>query len=428
VSIWIIEPHDPLIFRDGRPFGPTPGARASSLPFPFPSTLAGAVRTQAGLDGQGRFRHAKLPQETAEEKERRQAILKNLKQLRVRGPFLVEHTKEEPDEYSWLLPAPHDALLFEVEDDNNATNKKKRYHVKQLVPLELPERALTDLGELPPHRMLAGLPLTVQDKASEGKAAEGPLYWHWDTFKDWLIDPSSLPGDIEESKIGHKGPERELRVHIAMNPERGAAKDEALFDTSGMEFTHHDRDLHEYRKMALAVIVDEENTQWELRAGLGSLGGERRLIMWRQGKQISSFFSEEMTKEREKIVEEVANRKCCRIVLLTPAYFQQGYEPCWLLQVRHGVEPTLRTAVVKRPQVVSGWDIDLGAPKPSLRLAPAGSVFYLSLNGSDEAIRRWVREMWLQSISDDQPEQYRNDGFGVAIVGTWSGTSAERKE
>ena len=86
MSIWIIEPHDPLIFRDGRPFGPTPGARAFSLPFPFPSTLAGVVRHQANLDGQGNFRDAKPSQETAEEKQRRQEKLDDLKRLPVRGP------------------------------------------------------------------------------------------------------------------------------------------------------------------------------------------------------------------------------------------------------------------------------------------------------------------------------------------------------
>ena len=52
---WLIEPIDPLIVRDGRPFGPTPGARARTLPFPFPQTIAGAVRTRDGLDANGRF-------------------------------------------------------------------------------------------------------------------------------------------------------------------------------------------------------------------------------------------------------------------------------------------------------------------------------------------------------------------------------------
>ena len=52
---WIIEPHDPLIVRDGRPFGPNPSAQAISLSFPFPSTTTGGVRSRAGLKGDGTF-------------------------------------------------------------------------------------------------------------------------------------------------------------------------------------------------------------------------------------------------------------------------------------------------------------------------------------------------------------------------------------
>ena len=50
---WIIEPLDPLIVRDGRPFDPTPGARARSVPFPYPSTTTGGIRTRAGKDDNG---------------------------------------------------------------------------------------------------------------------------------------------------------------------------------------------------------------------------------------------------------------------------------------------------------------------------------------------------------------------------------------
>jgi CRISPR-associated protein Cmr3 len=49
MTVWIMEPHDPLLVRDGRPFGSNPGARARSLLFPFPSTIAGGMRTRAGL-------------------------------------------------------------------------------------------------------------------------------------------------------------------------------------------------------------------------------------------------------------------------------------------------------------------------------------------------------------------------------------------
>src|SRR6266446_9986611 len=82
MAIWIIEPRDPLIVRDGRPFGPDPGARATSLPFPFPSTTTGGVRTRAGLNDRGIFDLAGKQ-------------LEDLKQLSVRGPLLVQLTRSE---------------------------------------------------------------------------------------------------------------------------------------------------------------------------------------------------------------------------------------------------------------------------------------------------------------------------------------------
>src|SRR5436305_1269785 len=73
--VWIIEPHDPLIVRDGRPFGPDPSARAVSLSFPFPSTTTGGVRTRAGLKADGMFDVSQIGR---------------VKQIGVRGPLLVQ--------------------------------------------------------------------------------------------------------------------------------------------------------------------------------------------------------------------------------------------------------------------------------------------------------------------------------------------------
>jgi CRISPR-associated protein Cmr3 len=50
-------------------------------------------------------------------------------------------------------------------------------------------------------------------------------------------------------------------------------------------------------------------------------------------------------------------------------------------------------------------------------MAPAGSVYWLTLNGSKAAIRDWATRHWMQSISDS--EQDRKDGFGLAVLGTW---------
>ena len=44
MKLWKINPRDPLIFRDGRPFHADASVKASTMAFPYPSTIAGAVR------------------------------------------------------------------------------------------------------------------------------------------------------------------------------------------------------------------------------------------------------------------------------------------------------------------------------------------------------------------------------------------------
>jgi CRISPR-associated protein Cmr3 len=160
-----------------------------------------------------------------------------------------------------------------------------------------------------------------------------------------------------------------------------------------------------------------------LQPGFGSIGGERRIVMWRQS-------AHNLPECPEAIVNEILRTSHCRIVLLTPAYFRQGYHPTWLCQKHQDSEvvPQLEAMVVQRPDVVSGWDIKARSPKSSRRLAPAGTVLYLSFKDdpTEEALRQWIRSIWFHSISDLQPdpthpEQYRHDGFGIAAVGTWSG-------
>src|SRR5947199_10758895 len=48
VSVWLVEPLDPLIARDGRPS--SVGGHFFTVSFPYPSMLAGAVRTRMGCE------------------------------------------------------------------------------------------------------------------------------------------------------------------------------------------------------------------------------------------------------------------------------------------------------------------------------------------------------------------------------------------
>lgn len=391
MAVWIIEPRDPLIVRDGRPFGPTPGARASSLTFPFPSTITGGVRTRAGLDSTGSFDPSLIPM---------------VKGIGVRGPLLVELTDDGEIE-TWLCPAPADALMLESipPDESKAI-------CKRLVPLESPPGARTDLD--------ADLSLVGLVKPDPRKPhAKVPRFWYWDKFKEWLLRPteSTDSHSVILSELGHHGPQSESRTHISIQPEAQVAMEGALFQTRGLEFSRIEYgpggDVQSRRRMALAAAVDDAASGTEkIRLGLAPLGGERRLVNWLPSRMHLPECPDEL---RVRIVRE----RHCRVVLLTPAHFLSGSRPAWLVSPQQNVSPRLRALAIGRPQVVSGWDFENNRPKPTRRLAPAGTTLFLQLDGGEESIADWIEAMWMQCVSDD--EQDRRDGFGLSVLGAWDG-------
>ncbi|HBT47372.1 MAG TPA: type III-B CRISPR module-associated protein Cmr3 [Peptococcaceae bacterium] len=383
MTVWIIEPRDPLVVRDGRPFGPVPGARAVSLAFPFPSTITGAVRTHDGLDAAGRFQLSEVHR---------------VKDINARGPLLVELDSGTGDVAHWLVPAPADALLLDLDPDNTV-----RLMLKPLVPLQMPPGARTDL---PNALAPVGMPRRDPRKPSN----RAPRYWYWEFFQQWLSDPRER--EVSLADLGHDGPVREARIHVGIRPETKTADEErgALFQTQGLEFTHAlgIQKLSGARRLGLAVATDAPN----LKSQIAPLGGERRLVFWRQSRKMLPTLPEE-------VKENIADQRHCRLILLTPAHFKAGWKPTWLLREREGVKPSAQAVALRRYETVSGWDFDKKQPKATRRLAPAGTVFFLKLEGNSANIKRWIDTTWMQCISDEQ--QDRRDGFGLAVLGVWDG-------
>ena len=107
-----------------------------------------------------------------------------------------------------------------------------------------------------------------------------------------------------------------------------------------------------------------------------------------------------------------------RVLLLTPALFGAGWRPAAdgpLLGGVDGLRARLVAAIVPRPETVSGWDLEQRRPKPTRRLVPSGSVFWVDLEGSPERRRLWLEKIWMNNVSDE--EQDRLDGYGLAAVG-----------
>lgn len=377
MSLWLLVPRDPLIFRDGKPFTAVPGERAKSLRYPFPSTVAGAVRTLAGTDpATGEFDSARIQE---------------LLRFSIRGPLLVE-LNEDGKINDWLFPAPADALLLKGNSDEQAV----RYW---LTPVEMPDGCEANLD---------GLTLVGPAKVEKEKPYPNPpSYWHQEQYLHWLETPQD--GPVALAELGIRGPQHENRTHVSIAPETRSAIPGALFQTSGLEFTQLEweadetPDLHQARTLALYVETDAS-----LQEGIGALGGERRIVRWQSSQ-------ETLPACPDRLKEKIIAQKYCRLVLMTPAKFADGFLPDWFSKE---YDVSVQAVALPRYQTVSGWDYDKNKPKPTSRLVPAGSVYYLKFGEKTQA-DAFVDSVWMQTISDD--EQDRLDGFGMALLGTWDG-------
>lgn len=373
MSLKIIIPRDPLIFRDGKPFTAVPGERAKSIPFPFPATVAGAVRTRKGT--------------TFDKTE-----IEELKKISIRGPFLVE--LEEDKKIKWYFPAPADALQM------------SKTEIHALTPTEF-ENGKSDLDN---GLKLVGTKKNIKEKPMK----EPPLYWSWGLVQAWLLNPD---GELDLTKA-IRGPKSETRTHVSIDSTSQTALSGALFQTSGMEFTkkHKDEKLSQAKQLALAI-----ETSATFDDGVDSLGGERRAIHWESSDEPLAECDKEI---KEKIIKQIVNQKHCRLILVTPAYFENGYLP-EKLKKTYNLE--IEAVALPRYQTISGWDYSVldengkmkGAPKPTRRLVPAGSVYFIKFK-DESKIENFIKDIWLNSICEKDSQEAR-DGFGIALLGTWNG-------
>lgn len=392
MTVWIIEPRDPLIVRDGRPFGPDPGARATTLPFPFPSTVAGGLRGVAGRTAAQSFNTAL-----------KDAVLRHVE---VCGPLLVELNGDNRVAH-WYAPAPADAAIHELEVPD-----EERGALLRVLPLALPVGACTNL---PDSLLPIGQPGAPDPHKPHPRA---PQFWRWDAFAQWLLN--AMPDSAALIKEGIHALETNTRMHVSIVPETQTAREGFLYQTRGLEFTtKQDPATKQRKRLALAAQVettgDDERLFAHFTGGMAPLGGERRLMRWEK------CASSHLPPAPEGLFAQIGAQRACRIVLLTPAHFDAGYAPD-MATIAPDLTPTLVAAAVPRAQVVSGWDIVAGTPKPTRRLVPAGAVYFVRFDDNDDTsqIAAWAEKRWMTCISDDA--QSCRDGFGLVALGVWDGT------
>ncbi len=410
---FFIDPKAPLLFRDGRPFGSS--ERAETLPFPLPSTLAGALRTAYGEQRNHHFA------------ETYSALL----QRTVAGPLLAARSLYG-DEVTIYFPKPADAVYFRQQETTEAI---------RLRPVVLsPDQGGTDL----PHALL---PVCLSQD-TKSKPDKGAAYWTLAHLTDWLVDDG--PDVIPANKLGVSALPQDHRTHVAVDSETFTSEEGRLFQTAGLDFGPRRRvpDSHksspatrsygwEQQTFGLLVNCPDDGADGPFLSEaprMRTVGGERRPA-WIEP---ANGLWPEIPATLDKALKNLSDTGGIRLMLATPALFEHGWLPGWLDESLQGSPPghpnitlELRAAVLDRWQAFSGWDLQVsrrhkdeaahtmrhkgGAAREIRRLVPAGSIYWFRLVHGDSAS---LSQLWLSSISDR--EQDRRDGFGLAVPGLWT--------
>lgn len=377
---------DPIVSRDGRPFGAGQGNRMRSLRWPLPSMMAGAVRTALAKSANRDFSIG-----TAQD----------LLEVEIAGLFPLA------DEQLYL-PAPHDCVVHPQQGPLRAAPQ----------PVAQGECDWPAAGLLP-------VCLTKVQAPDDFKPEEAPAWWPAKRYAAWQIRE-----DISFDHLFLQEPEIENRTHVQLDPASGAAEDSKLFTTAALPLTDLRRygapsaGTHSSRFAVIRLAVRVRANGWcgEAAAKLDTLhplGGERRLACWKTTTETSAWSCP------PRIREALATASRVRMTLVTPAVFRDGWKPGWLNDALVGTWPGVNVSLrlvgvsIQRWRAVSGWSLanlpgQPCGPKPVKRLVPAGGVYFFEIVDGNASV---LADRWLEPVSDDKQDQF--DGFGLATWGVW---------
>jgi len=356
-----------------------------SLDWPYPSVLAGSLRSLLGKQASGDFSTS---------------VVQTLKAIGIAGPLPCLDGE-------LYFPAAKDLLVFE--DD------AKQRQAVPLRPQDLPKGGSCNLP--------AGLlPVAVD---AEAKPAKAPAFWSNGRMADWLLDDKDKAFIPPEKSLPGGGfldaPAKDERRHVSIDPETYAAQEGLLFMTVGL-------DMGQAGAVTLAARVEADDADWRGRLErldcLHPLGGERRLAHWRTEPAGTAW------RCPDELAAALRQAEAVRLVLATPAVFARGWLPGWLdettLEGRPPGTSSLRLRLVggcvERWRPISGWGLENGkiGPKPVRRITPAGSVYFFTVQ-EGSAAELAGPACWLRSVIDEETDepQDRRDGFGLGLWGIW---------
>ncbi|PPC90175.1 MAG: hypothetical protein CTY34_08770 [Methylobacter sp.] len=393
---YLIVPKAPLMLRDGRNFGAEAGL-ADTLPFPRPSTLAGAMRT-AWAESQPDFSY---------NEDGKIQLLAH----QVQGPLLAEINAGQ---LQILLPAPADAVC--LSPINYKPTPTPTLSVFRLKPEALVhDKEGTDL----PHSGL--MPVFLQGDNNSKPISNPPAFWYFERMTTWLEDDTSLPQPLDQQ--GVSALPKAIRTHVAIDSQTQTNKIAHLFQTAGLHFA--ERRLPKQNSTSWGWAQPHYGLLMRFSADMPdsyrTVGGEARLsqILNRQGTWPQC---------PDSLANALANCQGFRLILVTPALFEHGYlpgfiDPETLSGQIGGLSVGLKAISMPRWQAGTSWDMQKSwdsktriggrGMRTAQRMVPAGAVFWFEIIQGDSAA---LKNLWLHPITDRRA----NDGYGLAIPGVWT--------
>jgi len=384
----VIYANDPLVFRDGRPFGDAGHVNDGVILWPWPSTIAGVLRTRIGLNRDKDF-FAKTSQ-----KENIGAI----KKVHI-NRVLPLWRADDSETWQHLFPAPADALV--VEDGERDEYRIYSYSYED--PFE---------G--------GGINLAWKNwripvaETAEKPASDAPAFWYEDKFFAWLRH-GSVPGPIKAKDLGFSWPALETRMHTAIDPETGTVKTGQLFSSSGIRMETQESEREAGGRFGIGAeltgLLPSDTPE-----GNCLIGGERRVA-----------YIERIENRFPSCPDWFENARFLRLILISPGDFG-AWAPSWLIPDKDrdetnwsrvpgtDIDVRLCSAFVPRWRPISGWDYEKQAPKATRKLVPAGAVYVIEIKDSSRS-RDLAGLLWGRSLNENPDDQ---DGFGCVCIGNCS--------
>ena len=365
-----IEPLDVLYLRGNKLFG-DPGSYGESLVPPWPSAVAGAIRSAILV--RDRVDLAVFAQSNEGAAHPVLGTPAEPGEFTVRAFHLARHTEGGLEA---VYAPPADLVITKTDDDVLQVSRLQPEKPQQGIDCSMPTASLPVLA--------------CADRAK-------PETGWWLTQAAFVAYLTGNTPDTDGLLKTDKLWRTDERVGVGLDPGKRRAEDGKLFSMQAVAFCEG---------VGFLAATEGDGLKADTLLRFGGDGRAARC------EPVDAYRSPEPD------LANIAESGRARMVLTTPGIFPEGWRlPGMSADGRFelaGVKGRVVAAAVNRAEVISGWDLAAkkgrGQPKVAQRAAPAGSVYWIEDLEADEASLRKLAEhgLWPEN---DYDKHRRAEGF-----------------